>query len=156
MGMLQQFEPAGQGTVLDSHRVIEALRVGDSIASGDRSADVQLAYGQRNELGDPAFTPGVVEKQKEWISAEATKERARMIKDDQTFPPDYYALDQWVGSPLRVIGRRLTVQGQHQVRQWHVQHHCGRLVWPGRLDYHHGRTQLGQQDHGARLRLCLE
>jgi gamma-glutamyltranspeptidase/glutathione hydrolase len=27
MGMLPQFEPAGQGTVLDSHRVTEALRV---------------------------------------------------------------------------------------------------------------------------------
>lgn len=94
MGMLQQFEPAGHGTVLDSHRVTEALRVGGTIASGDRSADVQLAYGQRNELGDPAFTAGIVEKQKEWISAEATKERAQMIEDDQTFPPDYYALDQ--------------------------------------------------------------
>lgn len=96
MGMLQHFEPAGQGTVLDSHRVTEALRVSLSLLSictrRSHLANMQLAYGQRNELGDPAFVPKVIQKQKDWISAEATEKRAQMIDDERTFPPEYYAL----------------------------------------------------------------
>ncbi|KAL7425269.1 hypothetical protein Q5752_000957 [Cryptotrichosporon argae] len=75
MSTLSHLPAAGAGTVLDYHRVTEALR---------------LAYGQRTQLGDPAFVPGLNEKQASWISEASTRKRAAMISDEQTFPPDYY------------------------------------------------------------------
>ncbi|KAK8865895.1 gamma-glutamyltransferase [Kwoniella newhampshirensis] len=75
MGMLSTFEPAGAGTVTDLHRLTEALR---------------LAYGQRTALGDPAFVPGLEEKQLSWLESQALAKRAKMISDDKTHNPDYY------------------------------------------------------------------
>jgi hypothetical protein len=51
---------------------------------------LQLAYGQRTELGDPEFVEGLEAKQAAWISEESTSKRAKMLSDDHTFPPDYY------------------------------------------------------------------
>ncbi|ORY34735.1 gamma-glutamyltranspeptidase [Naematelia encephala] len=75
MGTLAHFEPTTSGSVLDLHRLTEVLR---------------LAYGQRTQLGDPAFVPGLDERQRQWISAESVAERAKMVDDSKTFPPDYY------------------------------------------------------------------
>jgi gamma-glutamyltranspeptidase/glutathione hydrolase len=50
----------------------------------------QLAFGQRTELGDPAFVEGLIEKQDLWISEESTGKRSKMLSDEHTWPPDYY------------------------------------------------------------------
>ncbi|KAI9638894.1 nucleophile aminohydrolase [Dioszegia hungarica] len=75
MGMLSQLDRTEEGAVLGQHRVTEALR---------------LAFGQRTELGDPAFVPGLQEKQASWISEEGSRRRSEMISDERTFPPEYY------------------------------------------------------------------
>ncbi|WWD17920.1 gamma-glutamyltransferase [Kwoniella shandongensis] len=75
MGILSHFEPTESGSVTDLHRLTEALR---------------LAYGQRTALGDPAYVPGLEEKQRSWLTPEALRQRASMISDEKTQEPDYY------------------------------------------------------------------
>lgn len=51
---------------------------------------IQLAFGQRTDLGDPDFVPGVRAKEQQWLDPGAVAARAKLLSDDRTFPPDYY------------------------------------------------------------------
>jgi hypothetical protein len=79
------------------------------------SLTLQLAFGQRAELGDPAFVPGLEAKQASWVSAEGSKQRSSLISDEKTFPPEYYMTPTCVALPVRTIPIRLMCQYRNQV-----------------------------------------
>ncbi|KAI5479050.1 hypothetical protein MNV49_004332 [Pseudohyphozyma bogoriensis] len=76
LNILSNFtKPHGPASLGDTHRVIETLK---------------MAYANRTELGDPAFVPGMEEKQAAYIDPAHARRLFERISEDKTNPVVHY------------------------------------------------------------------
>lgn len=101
--------------------VLSALATVDAIPRPSPNANVTLhrlieatkfAYGERSELGDPAFTSNVTDIQKLFVSPKDAQRKAALINDSSVLPLDKYnptsylpATREWGTSELAAIDK---------------------------------------------------